>query len=238
MVECMLDPSANELHEAVEDLSLIAFYYLLQVSEYTTKGKRDNSKQTVQFKMEDIQFFAKDRRGWLQCLLRDASDDNIGAAAGTALKLDNQKNGWKGVSIYHKTNGDPTFCPIKAMGQGCIHICPNGVRRKTYLSNYFEQGTKYNVTADHIKMAAAALNYPSLRGTPINRIDMHSLCSGGANALALSGYSNMQIKKWVGGRGQRLRNTLEKNSYFFFHRKVYSHESEIWFRECYREQVS
>jgi hypothetical protein len=66
--------------------------------------------------MEDVNFFAKDRRGWLQCLPCDASDDNIGAAAGTALKLDNQKNRWKGVSIYHETNGDPTFCPIKAIG--------------------------------------------------------------------------------------------------------------------------
>ncbi len=59
--------------------------------------------------------------------------------------------------------------------------------------------------ADHIskgeKMAAAALDYPSLKGMPINRIDTHSLCSGGANALALSGYSDMQIQKmgrWKG----------------------------------------
>jgi hypothetical protein len=50
-------------------------------------------------------------------------------------------------------------------------------------------------------MAVAALNYPSLKGIPIDRIDMHSLRSGGANALALSGYSNMQIQKmgrWKG----------------------------------------
>jgi hypothetical protein len=116
LVECALDPSTNELHKAVGDLSLIAFYYLLRVGEYTTKGKRDNSKQTVQFKMEDIHFFAEDKRGWLRCLLCNASDDNIGADTCAALKLDNQKNGWKGVSIYHETNGDPTFCPIKAIG--------------------------------------------------------------------------------------------------------------------------
>ncbi len=59
LVKCVLDPSANELHKAVGDLSLIAFYYLLQVGEYTTKGKRDNSKQTVQFKMEDVRFLQK-----------------------------------------------------------------------------------------------------------------------------------------------------------------------------------
>jgi hypothetical protein len=50
-------------------------------------------------------------------------------------------------------------------------------------------------------MAAAALDYPSLKGIPIDRIDTHSLRSGGAKALALSGYSDMQIQKmgrWKG----------------------------------------
>jgi hypothetical protein len=117
LVKCALDPSANELHKAVGDLSLIAFYYLLRVGEYTTKGKRDNSKQTVQFKIKDVQFFANDKTGRLRCLSRDASDDNIGSATGAALKLNNQKNRWKGVSIYHKMNENPTFCPIKAIGQ-------------------------------------------------------------------------------------------------------------------------
>ncbi len=52
-----------------------------------------------------------------------------------------------------------------------------------------------------LKMVAAALDYPSLKGVPIIRIDIHSLCSGGANVLALSGYSDMQILKmgrWKG----------------------------------------
>ncbi|KAK1732566.1 hypothetical protein QTG54_016707 [Skeletonema marinoi] len=44
-------------------------------------------------------------------------------------------------------------------------------------------------------MAAAALDYPSCKGIPIDRIDTHSLHCGGANALALSGYSDRQIQK-------------------------------------------
>jgi hypothetical protein len=91
LIECALDPSASELNKVVGDLSLIAFYYLLQVGEYTVKGKKDNSKQTVQFKMEDIHFFARDKRGCLRCLPQDASDKDITAATGKALKLDNQK---------------------------------------------------------------------------------------------------------------------------------------------------
>ena len=53
--------------------------------------------------------------------------------------------------------------------------------------------------AEHIstalKLAARALEYLILKGIPIDRINTHSLRSGGANALALSGYSDTQIQK-------------------------------------------
>ena len=49
--------NATELEAAVGDSALMAFYYLLRVGEYTIKGRRSESKQTVQFKMEDATFF-------------------------------------------------------------------------------------------------------------------------------------------------------------------------------------
>jgi hypothetical protein len=50
------------------DLTMIAFYYLLRIGKYTTKGVRNNSKQTQEFKLGDITFFAKDKQGNLCCL--------------------------------------------------------------------------------------------------------------------------------------------------------------------------
>jgi len=92
-----LSPEACELDWAIGDLTMIAFYYLLRIGEYTTKGTRNNSKQTEELKMGDITFFARDKQGNLCCLPRDATADIIAAADGTTMKLDNQKNGWKGV---------------------------------------------------------------------------------------------------------------------------------------------
>ncbi len=76
--------------------------------------------------MEDISFFGQDKSGRLCCLPQDASDQLIAMASGTALKLDHQKNGWKGVSIYHEENGDAIMCPIWALVQRFIHIRTNG----------------------------------------------------------------------------------------------------------------
>ena len=51
LVKLGLINEACELDRAVGDLMLIAFYYLLCIREYTTKGSRNNSKQTEEFKM-------------------------------------------------------------------------------------------------------------------------------------------------------------------------------------------
>jgi hypothetical protein len=117
LVQLGLSPEARELDRAIGDLTMIAFfYYLLRIGEYTTKGTCNNSKQTEEFKMGDITFFAKDKQGNLRCLPRDATVDLIAEADGTTNKLDNQKNGWKGVSVYQEANGDPLDCPVRALG--------------------------------------------------------------------------------------------------------------------------
>jgi hypothetical protein len=106
----------SEIDQAIGDLTLIAFYYLLRIGEYTIKGKQNETKQTVQFKYEDITFFKKNVAGQLRCLSHDAPADLITPADGATMKLDNQKNGWKGVCIYQEANGEVYLCPVRALG--------------------------------------------------------------------------------------------------------------------------
>ena len=61
-------------------------------------------------------------------------------------------------------------------------------------------------------MAAEALEYTTIKGIPIEWMNTHSLRSGGANALALAGYSDTQIQKMGRWRGamfkEYVRNAL------------------------------
>jgi hypothetical protein len=198
--------TATSLDQAIGDLSLMALYYLLRIGKYTVKGSRNNTKQTVQFKYKDVTFFKKNRVGQLRCLSRNAPDHLIATADGATLKLDNQKNGWKGVCIYQEANGNVYLCPVQALSQRFLHLRNHGGTVKTLLSSYWSRDTRADVTAEHIsrtlKQAAMELRYPSTKGIPIERINTHSLRSGGANALALAGYSDTQIQKmgrWHGG---------------------------------------
>jgi hypothetical protein len=104
LVEMGYGKSGSIQNQAIGDLSLIAFYYLLCIGEYTIKHQRDRTKRakkhTVQFKLEDVTFFKTDKTGILQCLPRNAPHSLIMTAESATLKLDNQKNGWKRVCIH------------------------------------------------------------------------------------------------------------------------------------------
>jgi hypothetical protein len=72
LVETAYQPRTTQRQQATADLTVIAFYYLLWIGEYTVKGSQNNTKQTVQFKYEDVSFFKKNSYGQLRCLQRDA----------------------------------------------------------------------------------------------------------------------------------------------------------------------
>jgi len=185
--------------KAIGDLILIAFYFLLRVGEYTVKATRNNSKQTVQFRMKDVQFFKK-RHGRLRPLPATASDGEIMTADGVTLRLSNQKNGYKNVCIHQEHNGRATCSPVRAVGRRFCHIREHTDDPDTFLSSFFEADARHGDVTDNdirreLKTAAIALDYESTRGIPISRIDTHSLRAGGANALHLAGYSDREIMK-------------------------------------------
>jgi hypothetical protein len=199
LAEQGLSAEAMELEKAVGDLTLIAFFYLLRIEEYTIKGTHNKMKQTVQFKYGDITFFKNNATEQLHCLSQSAPDSLICTADGATLKLDNQKNGWKGVCVYQEANRDAHNFPVRALGQQYLHLRHNNAKSKTFILGYWHEGKKHNVTAEDIsralKLAAAILHYPTNKGIPIDRNNTHSLRSGGANALALAGYLDTQIQK-------------------------------------------
>jgi hypothetical protein len=206
LVKLGMQPGAEQKVMAMGDWSLIAFYYLLQIGEYTVKGKKTYSKQTVNFRVKDVTFFKKNRHGRLEQTPRNDLEAILKADAAT-LKLENQKNGWKGVCISHHSNGLGAFDPVEGLARRYVHIKQHDTNEDTFLSAYFDvQEVRHDLTDTDVqkalKAAATALNYPMTRNIPIERIDTHSLQIGGANALSLSGYSKQQIQKMGGWRGE------------------------------------
>jgi hypothetical protein len=115
-----------------------------------------------------------------------------------------QSKKWMGGCVYHETNGDREHCPVRALGGRYFHLRKYGSTKQTFLSTYFDEANTRNDNNNEdimvaLKWAATILEYPLTRGIPIDRIDTHSLCSGGANALSLAGFSDTpsQTQLWM-----------------------------------------
>ena len=96
-----------------------------------SEKKRNKTNQTVQFKLEDTILFCQDAKGHLRQLPINALDEENVFAYGATLKLDNQKNEWKGVCVYSGDNGDENFIPVRALGRRCVSIQKKVSNKKT-----------------------------------------------------------------------------------------------------------
>ena len=186
--------------QAVADLALIAFYYLLRVGEYTKprfitrNGKKVRATRTQQFQVQDIGFF-KDGK----VLPRRSHRDTLITADQCTLKITNQKNGRMGETITHETVLQAEHGPVHATARRIHHILSNGGSEENLLSDYLtENGTWETVTAidmlHAVRKSAKELQLHE-NGIDPDLIGVHSLRAGGAMALKLQGVSDTTIQK-------------------------------------------
>ena len=104
--------------------------------------------------------------------------------------------------LYQEHNGYDNFSPVRSLGRRCVSIRQKISNKKTYLSAYLVGGKRKDLNAENMSAAleflSIVLNYPSLKGVPVDRVDTHCLRGGVANALSLAVYSNGDMQK--GGR--------------------------------------
>jgi hypothetical protein len=106
--------------KAVADLTLIAFFYLLCVGEYTThkppEGQPPRAKRTIALRDCDIWMWQK---GVL--IPHSAGLTTLLMADSATICIANTKNGTKGAVVHHDTFGGP-ICPVSALAQRIANI--------------------------------------------------------------------------------------------------------------------
>ena len=186
--------------QAIGDLAVTAFYYLLRVGEYTKprtvmmNGRRVRATRTVQFRVKDIGFFKQGK-----VLPRRSSLTILLTANQCTLKITNQKNGRMGETITHETVRSHNNGPVHAVARRVHHILANGGTTDNLLCDYVtSEGTWTSVTSTEMRAEVrATVVHLKLNE---NRIDpdlvgVHSLRAGGAMALKLQGEEDTTIKK-------------------------------------------
>ncbi len=186
-------------HNAVADLALIAFYYLLRVGEYTqganksNKVPKNNRKRTVNFRVKDVGFFKNGKQ-----FSRHNNLEQLLQADSCTLKISNQKNGRMGETIHHQAIKTLDECPVKALARRIHHILSNGGDGDTPICTYYKNNTPKLITPrDMIKGVRQAVTDLHLRkhGIAPDLVGVHSLRAGGAMAMKLHGISDTTIMK-------------------------------------------
>ena len=187
----------SDHHRAVADLCIIAFFYLLQVGEYTTPaGKKKRRKRTIALRKCDI-------RLWCKGILLDPATDLatlLTADSGT-ICITNTKNGTKGAVVHHDAIGG-TLCPVAALARRLHNIrhrpptCPistvvHRAKQPTRVSDRdITTAVRWGATCDGLLD----------RGYSTHRVSSHSLRAGRAMALKLAGESSdtiMRVGRWT-----------------------------------------
>ena len=184
--------------QTVGSLTLIAFYFLLRVGEYTQprfvfrNGAKVHATRTRQFIVDNVGFFLNNK-----ILPKSSPLDVLLTATSATLKITNQKNGRMGETIHQKAIDDEN-CPVKALAYQVHHILSNGGTSDTLLCSYFandQWNTIHSSEIIHAVRTATKLLNLQDQGIDPDLVGAHSLRAGGAMALKLHGFDDTTIMK-------------------------------------------
>lgn len=197
--------SPSPTDQALADLVILAFFFLLRVGEYTPPGNRKT--RTTQIRRKDMQFWKKRPNGLIDRISPQATPAEILAADAITITLDNQKNGQRDAVLHHEALPNNPLCPCKAAARRFISMrrcAPTNAN--AILSLYAPNRHVSAAQISGVLRAAALRAMIWLQGYDLKRIGPHSLRASGAMQLKLNGVSDSMIQKmgrWSGATWQK-----------------------------------
>ncbi len=178
----------------VRELTLIAFFFLLRVSEYTHHG--NNQSRTQQFCLGDMKFFAKGQEIMPSQLANSHQHVDL-----VSMTIDNQKNGKQGKTLsHHAITTTENCCPIRALSERAHDLYADGANTNTLICAFKEEKSlswQHVRSQDIVKAVQEAV--PAMpqhsRRFDTARIGSHSLHAGGATAMFLNDFTAVQIQR-------------------------------------------
>ena len=190
--------SQDPRYQAVGDLVIIAFFFLLRPGEYTYSPPTDR-KQTIPFRFCDIYLWEGN-----QMLNPNLSEQElIRRCSGATLQITNQKSGRKAERVSHqalpKHHPAALTCPIRALIRRIKHVQQYSHDTTLQLGTYFDnKGTKRilrpRTITNALRVAVKTLNLAAIN-IRASQVSSHSLRAGGATAMHINGVPDVTIQK-------------------------------------------
>ena len=193
----MNDIMTTPWEKAVTQLLIGAIFFAMRSCEYLRTSTREGTKRTKIMRLGGITF-KKDRR------TLDHSSPDLHTADIVRLTFEYQKNDRRDVSIHMFSTDDPVLNPIAAWAATVRRVrnIPGATDDSEVCLFQNSAGTITRISSDHVRArlrAVVDLIGPTELGFTKAEIGLHSIRSGGAMAMFLSGTAViiiMRIGRW------------------------------------------
>jgi hypothetical protein len=168
--------------QALSDMLLIAFYFLLRPGEYAHSTNVD----AAPFRIKHVHFITPTRRlHWASATANEWAQVNK-----VALEFDRQKNGVRGELVGLAPSGHERWCPVKTLIRRVQALHQQGADQNTPLYAYRNAHHQWAAVTpsdltEHLRAAAIALNH--VDASQSHQLSARSLRSSGAMALLCAG---------------------------------------------------
>ena len=184
-LDCVATASNDQELQAVADIIIIAFFFLLRPGKYT-----GTKYYSAPFRLSDVNFSV----GRTVFNTATVTDNELAVSTFVMLIFTTQKNGVRGEKIGHGATGDPLLCPKEALRRRVTHLRQQDAPANTPLARFkLPRGRWTNVTPTmitaHLKAMVKLLAGTHL-GFTYKDVSARSLRAAGAMALLCSGVYN------------------------------------------------
>jgi len=181
----------NPIAEALSNLIILAFFYLLRPGEYAFSS----SEEAAPFRLQDVHLFC----GPTKLDTLNTPLEALPSATFCGLEFTNQKNGVRGEIIGLGRSHRDTWCPVGAVVRRVIALRSVNAPPSTPLHAYFMCGRWYAVSSKHItdQLRLAVLAVGAQYGLQPPDISARSLRCSGAMAL-LCAHVDTDIIRLIG----------------------------------------
>jgi hypothetical protein len=169
-------PSATLSTQAIADMIVLAFFFLLQPGEYT-----GNPSYTTPFTLQDVQLWIGQQR----FLATTIPIQDLSRVTFVALTFTTQKNGVRGEVIGLGRSSNPVLCPVIAATRRIAHLRTCRAPATTPLATYYLSPAPTPIRPADITAAlrcSTAIIGPTVGFLPSD-ISARSLRAAGAMAL-------------------------------------------------------
>ena len=191
----MHEVSYNKWEHAVTQLLVLAIFFAMRSCEFLQTSHHEESKRTKIIRLKNIIFKKKGRT-----IQHSANISVLSSAELVILTFEFQKNEWRNHSVHMWNTNDNLLCPVKAAANIVKRVQQvTGYSNSSKICSYqTEDGKVIDINSSQVLprlRSVVSLIGEHILGFSEKDIGLHSIRSGGAMAMFLSGISTIIIQR-------------------------------------------